>query len=383
MEFSTKARRTGILVGAALLTAACDTILTPDEWGDVPRLWRTAYEHDYSFNGVPAVEGERVFGGIAGDAVALDARTGAVLWRTRVRGTNTSLAARNILVSHGQVFLAEPDGAYSLDAATGAVRWRFRPPEQADFARSALDERAFYVGTGNREVYALSRANGAVLWSADLGPDWPATAQPRVNGITAAGDTLYVSVQRTRVPNTSYTTGLVIALDARTGREIWRYEGPDPRNENFILAPPAVAGSRVLVVEGGRLAFAVGLDRATGREVWRTPLSGSSGIDHELVVVDGIAYGGSSDTNVWAFDVETGRVIWKRPSRGSSIHSLASCGDWLVASGLGLVVLERRTGKVLAVRINRDEEFITSGFAVKEDRFFAFSTRAAYGFRCR
>jgi outer membrane protein assembly factor BamB len=137
------------------------------------------------------------------------------------------------------------------------------------------------------------------------------------------------------------------------------------------------------VVEGGRLAFAVGLDRATGREVWRTPLSGSSGIDHELVVVGGIAYGGSSDTYVWAFDVETGRVIWKSPSRGSSIRSLSACGDWLLASGFGLVVLDRQTGKVLASRINREEEFITSGFAVQGERFFAFSTKAAYGFRCR
>jgi outer membrane protein assembly factor BamB len=384
VKSSTNARGGTVLLVAALLLAARETIFTPEEWGDVPRLWRTAYAHDYSFSGVPAVEGARVFGGIAGDAVAFDAGTGKVLWRTRVRGTNTSVASRNIVARDGQVFLSEPDGVYSLDASTGAIRWRFRPPEQADYARTALDERAFYVGTWGRHVYALARADGAVLWSADLGPDWPATDQQRVNGITAAGDTLYVSAQRmVHVLNTSHVTGLVVALEARTGREIWRYENPEPKNENVILAAPAVTGSRVLVVEGGRLAFAVGLDRATGREVWRTPLSGSSGIDHELVVIDGIAYGGSSDTYVWAFDVETGRVIWKRPSGGASIHSLSACGDWLLASGLGLVVMDRQTGTVLASRINREEEFITSGFAVQGDRFFAFSTKAAYGFRCR
>jgi outer membrane protein assembly factor BamB len=371
------------LLAAALLLAGCDELLQPDQWGSVPLLWRTPYSHDYWFDGVPAVEGERVFGGIAGDAVALDARTGEVLWRTRVRGTNTSLAARNILAGDGQLFLAEPDGVYSLDAATGAIRWRFRPPEQADFARTALDERAFYVGTWGRHVYALARADGAVLWSADLGPDWPASAQPRVNGVTAADGTLYVAAQRTRVPGTSYMTGLVIALDARTGREIWRYEGPDPRNENLILAPAAVAGSRVLAVETGRLAFVFALDRATGRELWRTPLSPSSGIDHELVVVGGIAYGGSSDTRVHAFDVETGRVLWSRGGRQSSISTLAACGDWLLAGDQGLRVYDRRTGKVLAALVNREEDFITSGFAVQGDRFFAFGTRAAYAFRCR
>lgn len=349
----------------------------------MPRLWRTPYTHDYWFDGEPAVEGERVFGGIAGDAVALDASTGAVLWRTRVRGANTSLAARNILVRDGQVYLAEVDAVYSLDAATGAIRWRIRPPDAADYARSALDDRAFYVGTGGGRVHALARADGAVLWTADLGVEWPATAQGRVNGITAAGDTLYVSAQRTRVPNTSFTTGLVVALDARTGREIWRYEGPDPQNENAILAPPAVAGSRVLAVEGGRVAFAIGLDAATGQVAWRTPLAASSGIDHQLVVVDGIAYGGSSDTKVHAFDVETGRVIWSRSGRASSIRTLAACGNWLLAGDQGLRVYDRRTGQVLAAVVNREEDFITSGSAVQGDRFFGFSTRAAYGFRCR
>ncbi|HEX8674790.1 MAG TPA: PQQ-binding-like beta-propeller repeat protein [Longimicrobium sp.] len=371
------------LLAAVCLLGGCDSVLRPEEWGNVQQLWRTPYSHDYWFDGIPAVEGERVFGGIAGDAVALDAGTGAVLWRTRVRGTNTSLATRNLLARDGQVYLAEADAVYSLDGATGAVRWRVRLPEQTDFARSALDERAFYVGSWGRRVYALARADGAVLWSADLGPDWPATANPRVNGITAAGDTLYVSAQRTRVPNTSYMTGLVIALEARTGREIWRYEGPDPKNENFILAPPAVAGSRVLAVEGGRLAFAVALDRATGRELWRTPLAGSSGIDHELVVAGGVAYGGSSDTYVYAFDVETGRILWRRGGRGSSIHELAACGGWLLAGGLGLNVFDRASGRELAALVNREEDFITSGFAVQGDRFFAFSTAAVYAFRCR
>lgn len=370
------------LAVVALLLASCESLVEPEEWGRVPQLWRTPYTHDYWFDGQPAAEGERVFGGIAGDAVALDARTGEVLWRTRVRGTNTSLAARNILVRDGQVYLAEVDAVYSLEAATGAVRWRVPLADQADYARTALDERAFYVGTWGGRVHALSRADGAVLWTFDLGAEWPATMQRRVNGITWAGDTLYVAAERTRVPNTSFITGLVVALDARTGREIWRYEGPNPQNENGIIAPPAVAGSRVLAVEGGRVAFAIGLDRATGRELWRTPLAGSSGIDHELVVVGGIAYGGSSDTRVHAFDVETGRVIWSRSGRGSSIRTLAACGNWLLAGDQGLRVYDRRTGEVLAAVVNREEDFITSGFAVQGDRFFAFSTRAVYGFRC-
>ncbi|MBW3656013.1 MAG: hypothetical protein KY444_07885, partial [Gemmatimonadetes bacterium] len=64
VTFTPKTRLAGMLLAGALLLGGCEPLFEPEEWGNVPLLWRTPYEHDYWFDGTPAIEGDRVFGGI-------------------------------------------------------------------------------------------------------------------------------------------------------------------------------------------------------------------------------------------------------------------------------------------------------------------------------
>jgi PQQ-dependent dehydrogenase (methanol/ethanol family) len=84
-------------------------------------------------------------------------------------------------------------------------------------------------------------------------------------------------------------TGELAALDAATGREIWRVRNADPRSGATLAAAPLVAGDLVLVgisgAEYGVRGHLTAYDALSGRLVWR---GYSTGPDTE-VLVDGPA----------------------------------------------------------------------------------------------
>ncbi len=104
-------------------------------------------------------------------------------------------------------------------------------------------------------------------------------------------------------------TGELAALDARTGREIWRVRNSDWRTGAALAGPPLVAGDLVIVGTAGRESGApahlTAYDAMNGRLVWR---GWSTGPD-SLVRLDGpanSAYATHQDrdlgTRTWAGD---------------------------------------------------------------------------------
>jgi len=106
-----------------------------------------------------------------------------------------------------------------------------------------------YGGSVDRKVYAVDLASGQTLWSFRLGGLVG-------GGVLVAGDTIYAASSRPE--------GKVYALDAQTGRRIWRTStGP-------VGAPLArVDGVLVAATQRG---YVIGLDPRTGTVRWRRRL---------------------------------------------------------------------------------------------------------------
>jgi alcohol dehydrogenase (cytochrome c) len=113
----------------------------------------------------------------------------------------------------------------------------------------------------------------------------------------------------------------VIAIDAKTGGLIWRYRRPLP--EDVILLHPT---SRGVALSGDKVFFAAGeavlvaLDARNGREVWTTKVAeNKNGYYMSLapLVVDGkVLVGASGGENgvrgfVAAYDVDSGKEAWR------------------------------------------------------------------------
>ena len=204
------------------------------------------------------------------------------------------------------------EGLTSLDARSGKERRRekFRVNEEGLALTEGdplADERFVYV-SGRGRVRAVSRANGEVVWeSKDLGltPEMVLT-----------GDVLYVRTggQFTRLEDgetASRGPYGVSAIDAATGKTIWRYKGADKGLTNLALP------------DAGTAAFAdrddlVLLDSFTGR----LRLKVSHNVEAAAFVLlnerGELVLGGKNE--LAAFDGTTGTPLWRErhepPGRG-------------------------------------------------------------------
>jgi outer membrane protein assembly factor BamB len=186
-----------------------------------------------------------------GALVALDARDGTQLWRTRVSASGDIV--NSPAFSNGIVFAGTAvDGFYALDAANGAVRWRFDTGQDVTGTAVATDT-AVYIGSGTEartgHLWALDPATGGVLWKVDDPISTPAIADGI--GYSVSG------------------IGIVTARDLTTGIERWRIQLSGP-----VRAPALSQGILYLQADGHHQIFAI--DAATGGELWHFDLDSSN-----------------------------------------------------------------------------------------------------------
>lgn len=152
------------------------------------------------------------------------------------------------------------------------------------------------------------------------------------------------------VDGVMYTTGppgQVFALDARTGREIWRYQRTqklvNPYESNRVNRGVAVLGNRLFF--GTLDAALVALDLRTGAPLWEVPVAdtmqGYSITSAPLVVKDKIVTGVAGGEYgirgfVDAYDPASGKRLWRFytiPGPGEFGHDTWSGNSWQQGSG--------------------------------------------------
>ncbi len=204
------------------------------------------------------------------------------------------------------------DGLTSFDARTGkaGLREKYRVNEDGlalTEAEPIFDNRFIYV-SGHGRVRAISRESGDTEWEAkDLG------LTPEMLLI---GDVLYVRTggQFTRLKDGDTAErgsyGLS-ALDARSGKVLWRYKGADKGITNLLVPRPNV----LAVADRDDLIF---VDAQTGKRTARVSHKierASFGLLNER---GDVVIGGQSE--IAAFDPVSGRQLWRArhtpPGRG-------------------------------------------------------------------
>lgn len=324
---------------------------------------------------VPASDGQRLYADVNRRIEAFDLGTGARLWSyQRPLGGPSSLVARD-----GRLFWAG-DTAVALDAATGRELWRHPLPSSAGLSESDGDPDAYYVGLKDHRVLALRATDGALLWSRDLGPDWPYGGV--VRGMTVSGDTVYAAVEHDTGINGHIGTGDVFALDRRTGAVHWVYRNGDGTRLDIYQSAGRVAG-RLLLLSANWENEYIAIDRLTGVEVWRAhgedPYFGMD----EAPEVRGIrAYFASQDQHAAALELATGRVLWRTRVR-SGASKVALCGKRLLVEDLGMSVVDLEDGRYLGSAYHSGQgEILHTDFVVVGDRAYVFGQNDLYAFRC-
>jgi outer membrane protein assembly factor BamB len=265
---------------------------------------------------------------------AYDARSGRLRWSHRM-GPNAFVRA----VGGGWVVVAADFGPLiGLDLATGERRWRFQlaPLQAAEYGTVAGG--TLFIGTSFPAegavdapvVYALDVASGRQRWRTvlDRGTDlqW---AAPVVDG----GQVL---VADTPSHAGSAPTSHLQALDAGTGRVRWKAD-LHAGQQGFFAEPPVVAGGLVYAATASRRLLA--LDARSGRELWR-----ARGFPVVAGVRDGLVIA-AIDDRLAALDANSGVRRWEVPVGGRGEHWPVLDGDTAyLASADAVVAVDAAAG---------------------------------------
>ena len=341
-----------------------------------------------------------VFADRAANAYAVDAETGDLLWRQSVDPHPSAAVTGSVSAHDGRLFVplssnedVGPLGSHpccthvgavvALDARSGEVLWRTstiaEPPELQGHTRDgtemwgpsgasvwntpSVSERLglVFVGSGNNHsrpassmsdsLIAMEVATGRVVWShqAQAGDAWNASCLWQVADKTGCPDPVG--------PDIDFgATTMLIDLE---GREV------------------LVAGAKSGVLHA--------LDAATGEVLWKRRISQGGpedGIRYGMATRDGVLYVPSTDSKdeperghtarpgLFAVELETGEPVWS-VTRENLCEGGASCEDAIGAPPLAmsellfvgaldgvLYALDRESGEVLW-RLDTAREFTT------------------------
>lgn len=279
-------------------------------------------------------------------------------WATRLEGQMKSTP----VVGDGRVFAQTVNGLLmAMDQETGRILWRnyhpgVLPANNAQNRAGPLyaDGRlyyAFYPG-GFRCVDA---ATGEELWK---DPEGTRIAAMRCSGLYYDGLVFYPYWVRSQDNKTRFV--LFKALDAATGREVWRKEFPELSAPNSALTPsPPVStgciGDGVLYVTLGnsmnrdqpQKGWLLALDPRTGKEVWKNDKYFGHGHWPHVAFRDGRLYVGGAADPFRCLDAKTGGLVWE--SEGKSYWAGAVGGKGVAMRTYGSVarMYDLATGKPL------------------------------------
>ncbi|MCR9150401.1 MAG: PQQ-like beta-propeller repeat protein [Rhodobacteraceae bacterium] len=225
------------------------------------RLWQAdlAAGRDAISGGGLATDGARVYATTGfGDLVALDAASGAELWRQSFDAPIGGAPA----VAAGQVFVVARDGsAWAVSAASGRIDWVIAGTPggsgKVGAGAPAVSGDRVILPFASGEVRSVARADGTALWAEIVVGGRLGRAYATVRDITGdpviAGNTVYAGS----------SAGRVVALDLGTGGRRWQAE------EGAAAPVWPVGGAVFLVSDENRL---IRLDARDGSTVWAVDL---------------------------------------------------------------------------------------------------------------
>jgi alcohol dehydrogenase (cytochrome c) len=196
-----------------------------------------------------------------------------------------------------------------------------------------------YVTQRPNDVLAVDAKTGRVFWQYryTVSPDARVCCGANNRGVAILGDTLY----------TGTLDAHLVAIDRTTGRSLWDVTVGDPKLGYSITMAPLIVKDKVLVGSGGGeygiRGFIAAFDARTGKELWRfdtIPGPGEKG--HETWDGDSWKSGGASVWVTPSYDPALNLTYWGVGNPGPDFNPAQRLGDNLYTDSV--VALDPDTG---------------------------------------
>lgn len=203
------------------------------------------------------------------------------------------------LVDGETVYVADNHGAVAAYQSDDGKRlWRVELGEAINAGPGIGDELLLFGG--DAEVLALHKSDGSLAWRAAV-----------------SSEVLSIPVRKGNTVVVHTIDGNIIALDAGSGKTLWRYSESVPTLSLRGSGNPVIAEDTVLCgMANGKV---VALALADGTLRWETSVAVPHGrtelermvdVDAELAVADGIVYAASYQGSLVAILLSNGQLLW-------------------------------------------------------------------------
>ncbi|HEY7234229.1 MAG TPA: PQQ-binding-like beta-propeller repeat protein [Gemmatimonadaceae bacterium] len=246
----------GCTVGGIVVACADNGDLVAFRRTDGAFAWRFHASEGRSPGGNPFIVQDSSFyaGSRAGGVLyAIDVATGQLRWSARVSRLDTGIVrmpaadAELVVAPYARPGKPMTGGVLAVDAKTGTVLWdaqlpRILPDSDTSAGFVALDPRVVLVSSNSGRIFGIDRATGAILWNVPgVGRAPPSSPVPNheilfdSRALVATGNRVYASSG----------SGWFTAIDLATHQEVWR---SDPQLADSWSGPIYTDGKAVYVM---------------------------------------------------------------------------------------------------------------------------------------
>ncbi len=280
-------------------------------------------------------------GGVAGPSAAQEARPYTPVTQARLENPEPRnwLMFRRTYDANGYSPL---DQINAKNVKRLAPAWTFATGlREGHQSPPIVNDGVMFFTTPHNHVIALDARTGEQLWRYERAlPEDLQELHPTNRGVALFGDRVYMAT----------ADAFLVALDARTGKVVWEQQIEDyTRGYYCTLAPLAVRGKILVGVSGGELGirgFIAAFDAGTGKPAWKTftiPAPGEPG--SETWSGDAWKTGGVPVWVTGAYDPRLGLTYWGTGNAGPWAGDVRP-GDNLYANSV--LALDIETGRIVA-----------------------------------
>src|SRR5262250_2879096 len=252
---------------------------------------------------------------------------------------------QNWLTYSGNVNSQRHSGLKQISPANAAnleLKWVFqsRSLDKHEVTPLVVNGVMYTIQSPN-DVIALNAETGKTIWTYSHKPDKAARncCGNLTRGLAILGDRLFLAAFDANV----------IAVDGKTGKELWKTQGADPKQGYAFTHAPLVVKDKVIAgTAGGEFGvrgFIAAWDVNTGKEVWRfntVPGPGEPG--HETWSGDSWQHGGAPVWVTGSYDPDLNLTYWGTGNPGPDWDGDARQGDNLYSCSV--IALNPDTGKL-------------------------------------
>jgi outer membrane protein assembly factor BamB len=286
-----------------------------------PLTLKWTFDLGFDTDSSPVIVNDVVYVGSDYGIHAIDAKSGRELWKIPTNGFVRAVPA----VADGVLYIGGEDRLFkAININDGSIKWNFSKNDTGGYLSSAaVANNLAYVASTDGIFYALNVQTGE--------PSWLTLIGKVTESSPAVGDGIVVF---------GTNGGLVLALDALSGKEKWRYD----TGISDIKSSPLIANGTVFIGSNNGNVYAL-----TSKGVLKWKFSTGNDVRSSPSVKDGTIFVGSRDSNLYAIDAQTGAMKWKFMAGGFVDSSPAISNDVVYFGSKSNLIyaLDANTGRLL------------------------------------